>query len=247
MHMQTGLQNRARIAVSQVAQRGLKWLLAGRYTFALPQAYRTYSPWYEPGFQRETFEPIKARTAMSEPSCYLLLSFLDHSMHLAGDVAECGVYRGGSAHAMATALRQKRPDKRLHLFDTFAGMPTTSLSAGDPHVAGDFGDTDLESVQRFLSDFENISLHPGLIPQTLGGLESARWSFVHIDVDIYQSTLDCLEFFYPRVSSGGVLLFDDYGHRIYEQAEKRAVDEFFAARPETPIVFPSGQALILKH
>jgi O-methyltransferase len=73
-----------------------------------------------------------------------------------------------------------------------------------------------------------------------------RYSFVHVDTDIYQSVLDCCTWFYPRLATGGALVFDDYGFLPYRLAARKAVDEFFAELPERPIVLPTGQAVVLK-
>jgi hypothetical protein len=67
----------------------------------------------------------------------------------------------------------------------------------------------------------------------------------HIDVDLYQSTLDCCEYFYPRLVPGGILLFDEYGFAA-ARGEKDAVDQFFADKRESPIVLLSGQAVVVK-
>jgi hypothetical protein len=166
-------------------------------------------------------------------------------------MAECGVYKGGSALLIARAIQAARsaggPSAvELLLFDTFEGMPDTTGADAQVHTAGDFGDTSLEAVAKVMSPFPFASLHPGLIPASLNGLEDHRFSFVHIDVDLYRSTLDCLEFFYPRLVPGGIMLFDDYGMTIYEHAEKKAVDEFFALKPEKPISLTNGQTLVIK-
>ena len=96
-----------------------------------------------------------------------------------------------------------------------------------------------------LTDFRShIDIRPGWIPDTFQGLEQNRYAFAHVDVDIYQSTLDCCEYFYPRLVPGGVLLFDEYTFAA-ARGEKDAVDEFFADKPESPITLPTGQALIL--
>ena len=97
-----------------------------------------------------------------------------------------------------------------------------------------------------LTPFGFVEIRKGLIPYTFSALEDRRFSFVHIDVDLYRSTLDSLSFFYPRLVAGGVLLFDDYGIRIYENAEKAAVDTFFADKPEKPISLTNGQTLLIK-
>ena len=70
-------------------------------------------------------------------------------------------------------------------------------------------------------------------------------SFAHIDVDIYRSTLDCCTFIYPRLSPGGFIICDDYGFPSCPGA-RTAIDEFFANKPEVPLVLPTGQAVIFR-
>ena len=70
-------------------------------------------------------------------------------------------------------------------------------------------------------------------------------ALAHIDVDIYEPTLASCAFFYPRMTPGGILLFDDYGFPAC-RGEKEAVDSFFADKPESVITLPSGQALVIK-
>jgi O-methyltransferase len=90
-----------------------------------------------------------------------------------------------------------------------------------------------------------VNIRRGWIPETFKGLENHRYAFVHIDVDIYQSNLDCCKYFYPRIVPGGMMLFDEYAFAA-AAGEKQAVDEFFANKPEIPIVLVTGQALVLK-
>jgi hypothetical protein len=125
--------------------------------------------------------------------------------HLAGDVAELGVYLGGTAkiigHYAAGAA--------LHLFDTFAGLPADDQAEGGHHVQGEFRG-DLDDVQRFLDD-PNAVFHAGEFPATAPPGEGLRFRFVHVDADTYQSTKAALEYFSPRIVPGGVMLFDDFG------------------------------------
>lgn len=158
-----------------------------------------------------------------------------------GDAAEVGVYRGGTARLLSEALEGS--GKTLHLFDTFGGMPETDAGK-DKHRAGDFADTSLDAVSRFV-DSRSARFHQGFFPETAKGLESARFSIVHVDVDIYHSVKDCCGFFYERLNPGGLVVFDDYALPSCPGARK-AVDEFFADKPERPIGLPTGQALVAK-
>jgi len=77
-------------------------------------------------------------------------------------------------------------------------------------------------------------------------MEAERFCFVHVDADIYRSVLDACAFFWPRLSPGGVLVFDDYGFESCPGA-KRAVDEYFAGAMDRPWYLPSGQCVVVKR
>ena len=70
-----------------------------------------------------------------------------------------------------------------------------------------------------------------------------RFSFVHLDVDLYQSTLDCLNFFYPRLSLGGIIISHDY---TTAEGVDLAFDEFFSNKPETPMELIGYQVMVVK-
>jgi O-methyltransferase len=216
----------------------------GSYTLNHPYGQSTYSPWFEEEFQRLHRE-IRDRTLVTEDRCYLIHRLSQHALHLDGDFAECGVYKGGTAALIARTLKDASATNRtLHLFDTFEGMPDVRHES--IHRKGDFGDTTLESVIEYLNPFPFVSFHPGLMPETFAGVRDRRFAFAHVDVDIYQSMWDSCDFFYPRLCPGGILLFDDYGLPAYRLDGKRAVDDFFGGKPEIPIVLKSGQCLVIK-
>jgi O-methyltransferase len=74
-------------------------------------------------------------------------------------------------------------------------------------------------------------------------MEDSRLAFAHVDVDIYQSVLDCCRFIMPRMLRGGFVVFDDYGFPSCPGA-RQAVDGFFRDRPERPLMLPTGQAVV---
>jgi O-methyltransferase len=185
---------------------------------------------------------VRPRTIVDDERCFMLFQLALAASRLPGDVAEVGVYRGGTARLLA---RTTAPSgKTVRLFDTFAGMPSTD-PVRDSHRSGDFGDSPLDDVRAYLADCPNVSFHPGLFPPTATQFEATSFCFAHIDVDIYASVRDCCEFFYPRTVAGGVLVFDDYGFRSCPGA-KQAVDDFFASRPERPWWLPTGQAVVIR-
>lgn len=121
-----------------------------------------------------------------------------------GDFAEVGVYQGRSAVLLARIV----PEKTLHLFDTFSGMPSVTEEI-DSVKAGDFANTSLSAVQARMPE-GNVQYHVGVFPSTVAGLENTRFAFAHYDGDLYRPCVDFIEFFWPRMSPGGIMVFDDY-------------------------------------
>lgn len=204
-----------------------------------------FSPWLaSSGDFRGYYEVAASRTLVSPDRCHVLYTLLKQAIHVEGDIWECGVYKGGTAAMFAKILRHAGPWKKLFLFDTFEGMPETDADR-DIHRKGDFSDTSLESVARYVGEPDLCVFRKGFIPRTFDGLEAAKLAFAHIDVDIYRSILDCLEFIWPRLSFGGFIVFDDYGFPTCPGA-RLAVDEFFANKATCPLCLPTGQAVVFK-
>lgn len=202
-----------------------------------------FLPWLQAEFER-LYARIERHTLLSRERCYFLASFAGHARNLPGEFAECGVYRGGTSYLLALMLRET--DKSLYLFDSFRGLPKTDGERDKWFSEGEFGEARVEDVKELLSGFEErVEIIPGWIPQTFAGLEDQSYAFVHLDLDLYRSTLDSCEYFYPRLLPGGVLLFDEYGFAA-ARGEKDAVDEYFADKPEAAIALPTGQAVVLK-
>jgi O-methyltransferase len=204
----------------------------------------TFQPWLGFGEFREIYNEIAGHTLITREAAWALYSLARQTLSLPGDFLEAGVYRGGTARLLRRILGTSDHKRALHLFDTFGGMPRTDRNL-DIHRERDFSDTSVEAVSAFIGTVEWIFYHDGLIPDTFKGLESARFAFAHIDVDIYQSVLDCCRFVYPRMVPGGILIFDDYGLPSCPGA-RVAVDSFFKDKPDIPFVLHSGQAIVFR-
>jgi hypothetical protein len=203
-----------------------------------------FAPWLgDPEFQR-LYEGIAPLTAGSPERGYLLMRLAQHAVHLPGDFAECGVYQGGTALLLCRIMQGTR--KTLYLFDSFQGLPPPHPAHDPPLFREGQFTTAVAVVKQRLSSFHQFTaVREGWIPKTFQGLEHHQYAFVHVDVDFYQSALDCCAYFYPRLTPGGILLFDEYGWPS-THGEKLAVDEYFADKPERPIGLITGQALVLK-
>ena len=197
-------------------------------------------PWeYDPSFL-EILDEIKGHTLVDPIRCFMLYQFARATRTVPGEVAELGVYRGGTGRLLSMTL----PEKLVHLCDTFDGMPERDTRYDPAAYSRDFlADTSLNEVREYLADRPNVKLHPGTFPESAGDLQQRRFSFVHIDADIYPSTVAACEFFYSRMAVGGVMLFDDYGNC---PGVVKAAEEFFADMPEVPCYLPSGQGVVTR-
>lgn len=147
-------------------------------------------------------------------------------------IAEVGVYKGGSLKLLA----ENFPAVVILGFDTFKGLPKEHWNNKEPHKIGDFNDTDISSVYSFI-DSPNVVLVKGLFPESGKPYKDQKFDFVHIDTDFYEAVKQSLKWFWPRISEGGIIVFDDYkwpncpgvekaliefGHPIHESVKYQA-------------------------
>lgn len=161
---------------------------------------------------------------------------------VAGDFAELGVYKGNSAKVMHLLA----PQRRIWLFDTFAGFDDADAAADvrSDVKRGDFSDTSLEGVRRFLGDSDRFVFVPGRFPDTAGAVPGeTRFALVHLDCDLYQPMRAGLEFFHPRLEPGGLMVVHDYGSGHWPGVVQ-AVDEFLRGRPERPMLIPDKSGTV---
>ncbi len=175
---------------------------------------------------------------------YVVAQLVSAVAHVPGAMAECGVYNGATAFFMARSTAAAGAPRSLHLFDSFEGLSPPGARDGTYWSAGQMAMSE-EAARQSLAGFQGVTLHRGWIPERFQDVESERFAFLHIDVDLYQPTLDTLEFFYPRIVAGGVIVCDDYGFTSCPGATS-AMDEFMRDKPESIIHLPTGQGLILR-
>jgi O-methyltransferase len=175
---------------------------------------------------------------------YQLCSLVKATSKIGGAMAEIGVYRGASARL----IREADLSRDLHLFDTFEGLPETRETDTVIYYGrvgrfekGEFSSS-FEDVQRYLSGSNHLYFHKGLFPETALPVCDVRFSFVHSDVDIYESSKAVLEFFYPRMLPGGIIVTHDFASA---SGVNRAFTEFFASRPEPLFELAGDQAAIV--
>ena len=176
------------------------------------------------------------------------------SRSVPGDFAECGVWKGHSAWCAAALMREHGGSRRLHIFDSFEGLSErgredgTRFSLSPRELAEErrLFACGKEVVRENLEEFDFLDFYKGWIPSRFDDVADRAFAFVHIDVDLHQPTMDSLEFFFERLSRGGVIVVDDYGHTSFEGCT-RAVREFIGKHD--PALFyetPMGGAFIVK-
>jgi O-methyltransferase len=207
----------------------------------------TLAPWKTDSKFLSLFEKVKPRTLLDLYRLWQLYVQVKQAQKVKGDIVEIGSWRGGSAFLMAATAREKK----VFLCDTFTGVVKADKELDPRYRGGEHADTSLEEVQSFfaeekskLCDYEILQ---GMFPEETGEkLASDTFSLVHIDVDVYRSAKDSFEYLWPKLSSGGLVIFDDYGFEacagvrdvVLSLAERE--DLFF-----TPLL--SGQALLRKR
>ncbi len=150
-----------------------------------------------------------------------------------GDVVECGTARGGSAALMGLTLNRLGARRGLWVFDTFEGLPPPTLDDPDFETAKLYTGECRGELEEVVALFErlgilsNTSFVKGLFQETLPACEVQKIAFLHIDGDWYDSVRVCLDHLYDRVSPGGIIQIDDYGHWA---GARKAVDEFLRQR-----------------
>lgn len=155
-----------------------------------------------------------------------------------GPFAEVGVFRGASAKIICE-IKRETP---LYLFDTFTGLPDEIGRRDGRFEKGMFFASEKE-VRARLSRYPAVQIYPGLFPGTGSVIKDLKFSFVHLDVDLYSATKQALEFFYPRMLPGGRILSHDYGQC---EGVWTAFDEFLEGKPEKLQPMEATQVLLIK-
>jgi hypothetical protein len=136
--------------------------------------------------------------------------------------------------------------RSFYIFDTFEGLQ--NISDVDTHFGkkfwneNQFNNTDQKSVQKFLEKYENVKVTKGIFPESADIIKELKFSFVHLDVDLYKSTIDCLRYFFPRLVNGGIILIHDF----HTDGIKKAINEFLVENKVQIIELSGTQGLVLK-
>jgi hypothetical protein len=202
------------------------------------------------------YDRCRNYTMTSWERLYMLYSAVRYVIRndIPGVFLECGVWRGGSMMMVAlTLLALGRSDKKLLLFDTYEGLPkpdaaldidvwgNRGIDGWRPHrktdESSDWAYASIEEVRANLEStgypMSQVSLVKGMVEQTLPASAPDAIALLRLDTDWYSSTKHELEQLYPRLTAGGILILDDYGHF---QGARKATDEYLRLVPKPPLL-----------
>jgi O-methyltransferase len=250
----TAIRHYGRLILGLVRLAGLGILLpilrrrtfrTGKYTAVFPTA--SYAPWLMDQEFTQVWERVRKRTLVDVYCAYELWQLVRETGHLEGDIIEVGVWRGGSGAVIARSAEVAGSGSRVFLCDTFEGVVKAS-QADSYYRGGEHGDTSRGTVERSLSELglENAVVVQGVVPDDLPPeLSANRFRLCHIDVDVYESARDVLEWVWPRIPLGGIAVFDDFAFANVDGIT-RLVEEF-RGRPDGLVVHNlNGHALIIR-
>jgi hypothetical protein len=174
----------------------------------------------------------------------------------AGDFVECGVFKGDMAWVVGEATGLEQTGRQFHLYDSFEGFDPTQTTEEDfPDLPGFLDHANAiystkclwDGVRARFADLPHYHLHKGYLPGTLDrdGFPE-HIAYLHIDLNVAQVEIACLERLFDRVVPGGMIVFDDYGWKVFHR-QKEAEDAFFAERGYQVLELPTGQGLVVKR
>ena len=213
----------------------------------LHSVVRNHYPDMREPFFWDVFERNKPYTCLSVERFYNIFKSIEYvaRARVPGAIVECGVFLGGSiVGAAEIAEHFGLTDKLFYIFDTFEGFPVNTF---EKDLAG--VDTDLSTLHLFNNNFRHIVerniarsgvspnrfvLVQGLVEETLQERQELNSiAYLRLDTDYFTSTRIELEVLYPKLSQGGVLIVDDYGHF---EGVRAAVDAYFDTSPQKPLL-----------
>jgi len=232
-------------AIGALGAEAAAGLAAQGYGIISPDQFRID---IEPEF-KELWRRVQPFTMTSLERGYALYQAVrylcDHS--IPGSLVECGVWKGGSCMIMAMALLARRDEERtIYLYDTFTGMPEPTdhdRIAWNGRPVREKWEADHEGRGHYFTGWavgaeevrQNLRsvgwpesrtvVVEGDVGKTLDRVRPDRIALLRLDTDWYESTAIELDRLYPRLSAGGVLVIDDYGHFV---GARKAVDDYFA-------------------
>lgn len=215
------------------------------YETVIPSA--TYAPWLSDCSFNDTYQIIKNCALVDKYKCYELWQLIKETAKLDGALIEVGVWKGSSGALIAKQAKLNEIKDKVYLCDTFTGV----VKAGEKdssYKGGEHADTSRKTVEELLNklQLDNTKILVGIFPEETSKLVNDKtFRFCHIDVDVYQSAKDIVEWLWPRLVIGGMIVFDDYGFQTCDGVT-RFVNEERSKKDRLIIHNLNGHAIMIK-
>jgi O-methyltransferase len=219
---------------------------SGHHEMVFP--YATYSPWLDDTRFQQVYATARDNTLVDIWRCYELWQLVEQVKGVPGALIEVGVWRGGTGLLIAQRAADLGIDDPVYLCDTFAGVVKSS-SVDTYYTDGKHDDTNEGHVRQVLAaaGLTNAELLVGSFPDdSSASVEDTTFRLAHIDVDVYESAASVLEWVWPRLARGGVVVFDDYGFASCPGVT-RLVDEQRAVEGRLVIQNLNGHGVLVKQ
>ncbi len=211
-----------------------------RYRFKLPEI-----DWWDDEKFSSFLDQFDERQDMNTDRKWMVYQLVRLVQNVEGDTAECGVFTGASSYLICHSNQQNQTHQKNHyMFDSYEGLSNPSELDGEHWSEGDLSFS-MKDLEKTFEEFENKKFMKGWIPERFNEVRDRRFSFVHIDVDLHDPTFDSIEFFYPRMNKGGIIVCDDYMFNTCPGATK-AIDEFLDDKSEKMIALSGGGGFMIK-
>lgn len=174
-----------------------------------------------------------------------LYQFLKQTRDVQGDTVECGAYIGMSSYLICQENVEAKSGRMHHIFDSFEGLSEPGELDGTHWKKHALKATEDELNDNLTPFAGNYKTYKGWIPERFSEVKDKTFSFVHIDVDLHDPTLESYNFFYPRMETGAIIICDDYGFGTCPGCTE-AVNKFMQDKPERLIYPASGGCILIK-
>jgi O-methyltransferase len=219
---------------------------SGAHEMAYPIS--TYAPWRSDDEFQRVYQTIRANTFVDVWRCHELWSILGELREVPGAILEVGVWRGGTGALIAARAAGLGLEDTVYLCDTWTGVAKTG-EVDIYYRDGKHDDASQAIVERLVTrmGLSNVELLQGVFPEDTGERISDRnFRLCHCDVDVYESAKGVLEWVWPRLAPGGVVVFDDYGFPACPGVTK-LVDEQRMREDRLVLHNLNGHGLIVKR
>lgn len=166
------------------------------------------------------------------------------AQHAAGSFVECGTGRGFFGSAVCAHLNWT--DRPFFMFDTFDAHDLKPDAAARGVTNNPVYATDVEAVRRNFAEWPGVQVVPGIVPASLATVEISQVAFLHVDMNHPDPEREAVRYFWPKLSDGAVVVFDDYAHRkfrpVHDSTDRLARELGFDV-----VALPTGQGVVIKH